>query len=102
MRNNPRKFDVAAAEFTVAILTHLQDKTFGLKNKKGKKQQQFIKQVTQQVKQYGQGSAQKRAQLEFETKKKKKEDEAEQKEMQSLLKPVMGSQKISAGWNTLV
>ena len=27
----------------------LQDKTFGLKNKKGKKQQQFIKNVTSQV-----------------------------------------------------
>lgn len=30
-----------------------QDKTFGLKNKKGAKQQKFIKNVTQQVK-YGQ------------------------------------------------
>ena len=27
----------------------LKDKTFGLKNKKGKKQQTFVKQVTQQV-----------------------------------------------------
>ena len=35
-----------------------QDKTFGLKNKKGKKQQQFIQQVTSQVK-YGQQSLQK-------------------------------------------
>lgn len=33
-----------------------QDKTFGLKNKKGAKQQKFIKNVTQQVK-YGQQSA---------------------------------------------
>ena len=31
-----------------------QDKTFGIKNKKGKKQQTFIKQVTNQVK-YGGG-----------------------------------------------
>ncbi len=31
-----------------------QDKTFGIKNKKGKKQQTFIKQVTNQVKFGGQ------------------------------------------------
>lgn len=48
-------------------VTFLQDKTFGLKNKKGKKQQVFIKQVTQQVK-YGQQSGQKRVQQEMETK----------------------------------
>ena len=36
----------------------LQDKTFGLKNKKGKRQQQLIKQVTNQVK-YGGTSIQK-------------------------------------------
>ena len=33
-----------------------QDKTFGLKNKKGKKQQQFLKQVANQVK-YGGGTS---------------------------------------------
>lgn len=38
------------------LLFFLQDKTFGLKNKKGAKQQKFIKNVTQQVK-YGQQSA---------------------------------------------
>ena len=30
---------------------HNQDKTFGLKNKKGKKQQEFVKQVQAQVRQ---------------------------------------------------
>ena len=40
------------------VFRWLQDKTFGLKNKKGKKQQQFIKNVTQQVK-YGGQSMQK-------------------------------------------
>ena len=30
-------------------LTRAQDKTFGLKNKKGKKQQEFVKQVQNQV-----------------------------------------------------
>ena len=44
-----------------------QDKTFGMKNKKGKKQQQFIKTVTQQIK-YGQQSGQKRLQDELEAK----------------------------------
>ena len=31
----------------------LQDKTFGLKNKKGAKQQKFVKQIEQQVKNSG-------------------------------------------------
>ena len=34
----------------------LQDKTFGIKNKKGRKQQTYIKQVTNQVK-YGGGQS---------------------------------------------
>ena len=33
----------------IADFSSEQDKTFGLKNKKGKKQQTFVKQVTQQV-----------------------------------------------------
>lgn len=33
----------------VCASVFLKDKTFGLKNKKGKKQQTFVKQVTQQV-----------------------------------------------------
>lgn len=33
----------------IADFSYEQDKTFGLKNKKGKKQQTFVKQVTQQV-----------------------------------------------------
>jgi len=35
---------------TVNLIRFWQDKTFGLKNKKGAKQQKFIKAVTQQVK----------------------------------------------------
>ena len=45
----------------------IQDKTFGLKNKKGKKQQQFIKHVTNQVK-FGGSSQQKREADEFQAK----------------------------------
>ncbi len=44
-----------------------QDKTFGLKNKKGKKQQQFVKQVTNQVK-FGGSSQQKREAAEIQAK----------------------------------
>ena len=47
-------------------VTFLQDKTFGLKNKKGKKQQQFIKNVTQQVK-YGGQSMQKVPNMHYAT-----------------------------------
>lgn len=35
--------------FIILKINKLKDKTFGLKNKKGKKQQQFIKNVQQQV-----------------------------------------------------
>lgn len=74
----------------------IEDKTFGLKNKKGKKQQQFIQQVTSQVK-YGQQSSQKKKAEEIEKKKKKEEDEKQKAELNSLLKPVTQAQKVSAG-----
>ena len=45
----------------------MQDKTFGLKNKKGKKQQEYIRHVTQQVK-YGNQSMAKVVQAELQTK----------------------------------
>ncbi|KAL5489623.1 hypothetical protein EMCRGX_G018739 [Ephydatia muelleri] len=74
----------------------IEDKTFGLKNKKGKKQQQFIQQVTSQVK-YGQQSLQKKKAEEIEKKKKKEEEEKQKAELNSLLKPVAQAQKVSAG-----
>ena len=52
-------FDPAVAICKLVYTTvywSIQDKTFGLKNKKGKKQQQFVKQVTNQVK-YGGGTS---------------------------------------------
>ena len=52
-------FDPAVAICELVYTTvycSIQDKTFGLKNKKGKKQQQFVKQVTNQVK-YGGGTS---------------------------------------------
>lgn len=48
----------------------IEDKTFGLKNKKGAKQQKFIKAVTHQVK-FGQQNPRQVAQSEAEKKLKK-------------------------------
>ncbi|KAL9958562.1 hypothetical protein ACROYT_G035591 [Oculina patagonica] len=74
----------------------IEDKTFGLKNKKGKKQQTFVKHVTQQVKYGGNPSARKLAQ-EQETKKKTTEQKKkEQDDLNQLFKPVI-AQKVSAG-----
>lgn len=75
----------------------LQDKTFGLKNKKGGKNQKFIAQVQQQVKHGGSAAAKK---LEDEKRLQKEKKEAElkaQKEMQDLFKPVQPVQKVEKG-----
>lgn len=71
----------------------IEDKTFGLKNKKGAKQQKFIKNVTQQVK-YGQQSARQAAQAETSKKTDKKK---ELDELNELFKPVVAAQKVSKG-----
>ncbi|PVD39074.1 hypothetical protein C0Q70_01702 [Pomacea canaliculata] len=72
----------------------IEDKTFGLKNKKGSKQQKFIKNVTQQVKQ-GNQKASRLEQLERSDKDKKKEEKKkQQEELNVLFKPV---QTVSKG-----
>lgn len=69
-----------------------QDKTFGLKNKKGAKQQKFIQQVEKQVKSGGIHPAKP-----MEDKKKDKEQKLkEQKELALLFKPVQ-TQKVEKG-----
>uniref|UniRef100_A0A3B4BXE0 Zinc finger CCCH domain-containing protein 15 n=1 Tax=Pygocentrus nattereri TaxID=42514 RepID=A0A3B4BXE0_PYGNA len=73
----------------------IEDKTFGLKNKKGAKQQKFIKTVTQQVK-YGQQSARQIAAAEAE-KGKKGEKKKELAELNELFKPVVAAQKVNKG-----
>ncbi|XP_051565998.1 zinc finger CCCH domain-containing protein 15 [Myxocyprinus asiaticus] len=73
----------------------IEDKTFGLKNKKGAKQQKFIKAVTQQVK-YGQQNARQIA-AEGEKNKKKDDKKKELSELNELFKPVVGAQKVSKG-----
>ncbi|XP_026883969.2 zinc finger CCCH domain-containing protein 15 isoform X2 [Electrophorus electricus] len=73
----------------------IEDKTFGLKNKKGAKQQKFIKTVTQQVK-YGQQNARQIAAAEAE-KCKKADKKKELSELNELFKPVVAAQKVSKG-----
>ena len=64
----------------------IEDKTFGLKNKKGSKQQKFIQHVEKQVK-FGNQKASKLAEL--QTKDKKKDDKKkEQEQLNMLFRPV--------------
>jgi len=71
----------------------VEDKTFGLKNKKGKKQQVFIKTVASQV----QGN-QKKAQAEAAPKLSKREIEKQKlEELNALFKPVQKAQTVAAG-----
>ncbi|XP_034463890.1 zinc finger CCCH domain-containing protein 15 [Hippoglossus hippoglossus] len=69
----------------------IEDKTFGLKNKKGAKQQKFIKNVTHQVKQ-GVPSAK---QADGTTKKADKKKDLD--ELNELFKPVVTAQKVAKG-----
>uniref|UniRef100_A0A8C5QYU0 Zinc finger CCCH domain-containing protein 15 n=1 Tax=Leptobrachium leishanense TaxID=445787 RepID=A0A8C5QYU0_9ANUR len=69
------------------------DKTFGLKNKKGAKQQKFIKNVTHQVKS-GQNP---RVGAQPEGEKKKDAKKKELLELNDLFKPVVAAQKVSKG-----
>ena len=74
----------------------IEDKTFRLKNKKGAKQQKFIKAVTHQVK-FGQQNPCHIAQSEAEKKLKKYDKKKELQELNELFKPVVAAQKISKG-----
>ncbi|CAB1328089.1 unnamed protein product [Coregonus sp. 'balchen'] len=70
----------------------IEDKTFGLKNKKGGKQQKFIKNVSQQVKQVP-GSK-----VGAEGDKNKKGDKKKElDELNELFKPVVAAQKVAKG-----
>ncbi|XP_058508353.1 zinc finger CCCH domain-containing protein 15 [Solea solea] len=67
----------------------IEDKTFGLKNKKGAKQQKFIKNVTHQVKQSVKQDTDKTG--------KKIDKKKELDELNELFKPVVAAQKVSKG-----
>jgi len=74
----------------------IEDKTFGLKNKKGAKNQKYVAMVEKQVKQGGNPDFRKQ---EEENRKKKEQKEAEKKremEMQSLFKSVP-TQRVESG-----
>ncbi|XP_033728094.1 zinc finger CCCH domain-containing protein 15-like [Pecten maximus] len=71
----------------------IEDKTFGLKNKKGAKQQKFISTVTNQVKQ-GNVKTSKAADPFLDSKKKKEEKAKEKDLLNTLFRPV---QSISKG-----
>ncbi|XP_073503992.1 zinc finger CCCH domain-containing protein 15 [Phyllobates terribilis] len=74
----------------------IEDKTFGLKNKKGAKQQKFIKNVTHQVK-YGQQNPRVVVQTEGEKKAKKDDKKKDLQDLNDLFKPVVAAQKVSKG-----
>lgn len=71
----------------------IEDKTFGLKNKKGAKQQKFISQVEKQVKSGGHHNLAQNPNAKKEEKEKKLK---EQKELAALFKPV-ATQKVEKG-----
>ncbi|XP_063284902.1 zinc finger CCCH domain-containing protein 15 [Pelobates fuscus] len=74
----------------------IEDKTFGLKNKKGAKQQKFIKNVTHQVK-FGQQNPRLATQVDGEKKTTKDAKKKELLELNDLFKPVVAAQKVSKG-----
>ncbi|XP_059090076.1 zinc finger CCCH domain-containing protein 15 homolog [Tigriopus californicus] len=75
----------------------IEDKTFGLKNKKGAKQQRFISQVEKQVKAGGDPKARKAELDRAEEKKKREEAKRLLEEENKLFKPVAAVQKVEAG-----
>lgn len=88
--------DLLLFELFHNIINFLQDKTFGIKNKKGAKQQKFIQQVEKQVKS---GGVNPRKLEDPNIKKLEKEKKLkEQKELALIFKPVQ-SQKIDKGIN---
>ncbi|CAF3608097.1 unnamed protein product [Rotaria sordida] len=74
----------------------IEDKTFGLKNKKGSKNQKFIAQVQNQVQNAGK-SAREIAKLQEEKEKRKEEKKKAEAELQTLFKPVITQQVLAAG-----
>jgi len=76
----------------------IEDKTFGLKNKnKSKKVNEYVKQVSNQVKSGGGGAKNKTDVDRFEDKVKKKEEEERKKFEESILKPVVVQAKVPIG-----
>ena len=73
-----------------------QDKTFGLKNKKGNKNQKYIAQVEKQVKSGGDPLQRKKEEERAAEKKKKEAAQKLEEEQKALFRPVM-TQKVASG-----
>ena len=82
--------------YFVFYLCVFQDKTFGLKNKKGSKNQKYIAQVEKQVKSGGDPRARKVEEERLAEKKRKEEAKQAEEERKLLSKPV-ATQKVAAG-----
>ena len=65
------------------------DKTFGLKNKKGSKQQKFIQTIQKQVNNIGAQNQRSVADQNAERQKKKEEEQRKKEELAALFKPVL-------------
>jgi len=78
----------------------VEDKTFGLKNKKGAKNQKFIQQVQKQVQQGGDPKARRMEELRLAEKKKKEDEKKRLEEEKKLFAPVVAggrAQTVEAG-----
>ncbi|KAK4473345.1 hypothetical protein MN116_002759 [Schistosoma mekongi] len=88
----PKKNEPSKKNFEKQKQKIVEDKTFGMKNKKGAKQQKFIQQVQKQVTQ-GNKSAK-----ELERERQVKDDKKKEKvELNDLFKPVLELQKCAKG-----
>merc|ERR1711863_93524 len=74
----------------------IEDKTFGLKNKIGSKNQKYIAQVEKQVKSGGDPRARKIEEERLAEKKRKEDAKKEEEEKRMLMKPV-ATQKVAQG-----
>jgi len=74
----------------------IEDKTFGLKNKKGSKNQKYIAQVEKQVKSGGDPRARKVEEERLAEKKRKEDARLAEEEKKLLMRPV-ATQKVAAG-----
>jgi len=75
----------------------VQDKTFGLKNKKGAKQQRFVKQIQHQVATAGDPRAKKLEQQRLDEKKRKEEEKRKKAEIDALFKEAIVQPKLGKG-----
>lgn len=75
----------------------VQDKTFGLKNKKGAKQQKFVQQVQKQVQQAGDPRQKKAEQERLAEKKRKEEEKRKKAEIDKLFKQTIVQPKLPPG-----